>query len=257
MGEFPDEFSRITEALAPFKNVVLLIPAADKAESLRFVHHSSNYQLCQESRLYEGQDTGTDRRCGSESGGADFLTGRQVTQDQSSISGRGLVAFRHALQLLRVHLPLPAARAGVLFPDPESFRADPDDSRGQLRFLRLLELQVPGAAAVLHGGGLLSRDQDSRYPRSGKEKMAPGLLDRRQSRGAGLFQVLQLLHRERLPGRPLVRSRGAAALSGSRSTPSSRSAIRSTSIWGGPSRTGISWRTRGSWRSSRIWSPGR
>jgi shikimate kinase len=30
MGEFPDEFARISESLAPFPNVVLLLPCADK-----------------------------------------------------------------------------------------------------------------------------------------------------------------------------------------------------------------------------------
>ncbi|MGZ3708899.1 MAG: shikimate kinase [Bdellovibrionota bacterium] len=38
MGEFPDEFARIKNALAPFRNVVLLIPSPDKDESLRYLY---------------------------------------------------------------------------------------------------------------------------------------------------------------------------------------------------------------------------
>jgi shikimate kinase len=38
MGEFPDEFSRITEALRPFANVILLLPSEDKVESLQFLY---------------------------------------------------------------------------------------------------------------------------------------------------------------------------------------------------------------------------
>jgi shikimate kinase len=38
MGEFPDEFAAIKLALANFANVVLLIPSADKAESLQYLY---------------------------------------------------------------------------------------------------------------------------------------------------------------------------------------------------------------------------
>lgn len=41
-GEFPDEFSRITEALKDFRNVVFLVPSPDKAESLRFLYDRLN-----------------------------------------------------------------------------------------------------------------------------------------------------------------------------------------------------------------------
>ncbi len=38
-GEFPDEWERIQSALAPFRNVVFLIPAEDKKESLQFLYN--------------------------------------------------------------------------------------------------------------------------------------------------------------------------------------------------------------------------
>lgn len=38
MGEFPDEFARICEALAPFRNVVLLLPCPDKRASIAYLH---------------------------------------------------------------------------------------------------------------------------------------------------------------------------------------------------------------------------
>lgn len=38
MGEFPDEFAAMKTALSEFENVVFLIPAPDKKESLRFLY---------------------------------------------------------------------------------------------------------------------------------------------------------------------------------------------------------------------------
>ncbi len=38
MGEFPDEFERTKLALKSFANVILLMPSADKAESLQFLY---------------------------------------------------------------------------------------------------------------------------------------------------------------------------------------------------------------------------
>ncbi len=73
MGEFPDEFARIRAALAPFANVVLLIPSLDRDASLRFlydrlridppgwtilehlVRHPSNYELARHVVLVEGK----------------------------------------------------------------------------------------------------------------------------------------------------------------------------------------------------------
>jgi hypothetical protein len=44
MGEFPDEFEAVKTALADFKNVVLLIPTKDKAESLRLLYDRNNWK---------------------------------------------------------------------------------------------------------------------------------------------------------------------------------------------------------------------
>jgi shikimate kinase len=44
MGEFPDEFARIKEALAKFENVVFLIPTVDKKESLQYIYERLNIQ---------------------------------------------------------------------------------------------------------------------------------------------------------------------------------------------------------------------
>lgn len=44
MGEFPDEFARITEELAKFENVVFLIPSPDKGESLQFLYDRFNFK---------------------------------------------------------------------------------------------------------------------------------------------------------------------------------------------------------------------
>lgn len=42
MGEFPDEFARIKEELVQFENVVFLIPAKDKKESLEYLYDRLN-----------------------------------------------------------------------------------------------------------------------------------------------------------------------------------------------------------------------
>lgn len=77
MGEFPDEWMRIQQALAPFKNVVLLMPSPDKDESLSFlyerlgikppgwtilehlVHHPSHWELAKKTIWTKGKSPET------------------------------------------------------------------------------------------------------------------------------------------------------------------------------------------------------